>query len=294
MARKKEAKELIEVLLREQRLRRPPGPDPLEGIEWEGLPAHLRGRVYQPRAKDEPLAELISSVRTEALRPVPAVHEEPRPSAGQPAIPPRPTWWRRHVDWFSDVFAFAGKTCEVRAATLIVLSLGAVFVCCLAFLYGFERGRDEGPPIRYNEYAVEPTRLPHTGQQGAERRPPVVASGGAAPAAPPPAVGSAPPPKAAPLAAERRWAIRIQTVADTPNNLRLSENLCRRLIEAGVPDARVVAIGGRSREIVIVAGGWPDQKRAEAELAQLRPRIEGLRGVEGFPSLRGAMAWELP
>jgi len=45
MRPKKEPKELIEVLLREQRKRAPEGQDPLEGIEWGGLPEDLRDKV---------------------------------------------------------------------------------------------------------------------------------------------------------------------------------------------------------------------------------------------------------
>ncbi|HAK95527.1 MAG TPA: hypothetical protein DCM87_11100 [Planctomycetes bacterium] len=298
MQRKKEPKELIEVLLREQRKRTPEGQDPLEGIEWGGLPDDLRDKVYKPAEQKEPLVDLLLSVEREKRR---AREGGEAPQAA--GMPERPGLRERWGAWAGHTFGFLGAACEVRVATVVAFIGCSLFLTLIAYLYGIEKGRMQEPPIIMTPFQGSPGEIGFEGPRSVPR-----ADDGAAgkivPPSIPPSDSRARPPDAppverkgspAPAAPKQPWVIRIQTVPLTPKAQELADILCGRLRLAGVPDPGTVTIspGGR-KQLVVIAGGWTDRAAAEKALTALRPVIESIKGVEGFPALEGAAPWQRP
>ena len=298
MRPKKEPKELIEVLLREQRKRAPEGQDPLEGIEWGGLPEDLRDKVYRPTEQKEPLVDLLLSVEREKRR----VREVGEPPSTAEMLE-RPGLRERWGAWAGHTFGFLGATCEVRVATVVAFIGCSLFLALIAYLYGIEKGRSQEPPVMYTTFQDAPRKIDFEGPRNIPRAADG-AAGKASPQSTPPAPDLRPRPPVtaheskanpAPAAPRQPWVIRIQTVPLTPKAQELADVLCGRLRLAGVPDHGTVTIspGGR-KQLVVIAGGWPDRAVAEKALTVFRPVIQSIRGVEGFPALDGAAPWQRP
>ncbi len=298
MHRKKEPKELIEVLLREQRKRTPEGQDPLEGIEWGGLPDDLRDKVYRPSEQKEPLADLLLSVEREKRRAKDGV--EAPAAAG---MPERPGLRERWGTWVGHTFGFLGATCEVRTATVVAFFGCSLFLTLIAYLYGIEKGRMQEPPIMMMPFQGSPTEIGIEGPRSVPRADDTAMGKSDTPAGVPPDARVGPADIApgarkgspAPPARKEPWVIRIQTVLLTPKARECADILCGRLRLAGVPDPATVTIGSGGRtQLVVIAGGWPDRASTEKALAAFRPVIESIKGVEGFPALEGAAPWQRP
>jgi len=155
MSRKRHTRELIEILLRQQRENRPTGSDPLEGIEWEGLPPELQDRVYRPQERKEPLVEFLTSPLVGGDRDQVCLKAE----GTDAEIPPRPSVAQRARTWFFDLFALLNRIYEVRLATILAFLAAAVVVAALAYLLGTARGKSSLPLY---EHAGPPELLTHT------------------------------------------------------------------------------------------------------------------------------------
>ncbi len=301
MNRKKEPKELIEVLLREQRKRTPAGDDPLEGIDWSGLPEGLRDKVYQPPAQKEPLVDLLLSVEREKRR---ARAEGARPPVAEGGALPEPPSLRERLGmWLGHNLGFMGKSCEVRVATVVAFAGSSLLLTFVAYLYGFEKGRmaEPLPPLR--AYTGAPGDLTIEGPNNAPRPEDLLApkaiktvkGEGTAPfdarKGPP---GQPVAPAAKETTAKQPWVVRIMTVEASPKYKESADILCTRLREAGVADPAVVTID-RGRQLVIIAGGWPDQAETTKSIATIKTKIEALKGIDKILGPIGTLtAWKRP
>ena len=301
MNRKKEPKELIEVLLREQRARAPAGEDPLEGIDWTGLPEGLRDKVYQPPAQKEPLVDLLLSVEREKRR---ARAEDARPPVAEGgALPEPPSLRERLGTWLGHNFGFMGKSCEVRVVTVVAFAASSLVLTFVAYLYGFEKGRMAEPLPPLTAYTGAPGDLAIEGPKNTPRPEDLLAPKankavkGEGNATPDARKGSGQPVAPAPqeTAPKQPWVVRIMTVVEvTPKNKESADTFCARLREAGVADPSVVMID-RGRQLVIIAGGWADQAEATRSIASIRSKIESLRGIDKLLGPIGTLtAWKRP
>jgi hypothetical protein len=291
--RKKEPKELIEILLRQQRERCPgplgtggsPGPgeaeaNRLEGIEWGGLPEGLRDKVYRPPERREPLVEFLDSVeeakkqRVRKQKPEPPRAPAPEelvpekrvePERLEAALPPRPAWSQRFRAWFFDFFAVLNKTYEVRVATMVAFAAGGLFVACLCYLLGsagtqagvtvYDLARAPGMPgIVSPDGDKERETIRNPGATGG----PGVSKKGAK------KQKSSPPKKQdPPKALGPTYSIRVTSVESESS----AESICEKLDRAGCTDSRWYRSG---RYFVVITGRWDDDGEARKELARLK------------------------
>jgi len=283
MVKRKEPKELIEILLRQQRTSRRERQDPLEGIEWSGLPSELKDRVYRPPETHEPLVDLLTSVQSEKRNdrdPHDADLEHPvevdAPEERGRSAPARPSWWHRTNAWLGDFFAFLNKAYEVRVATMVAFAGGAVVVACLCFLLG----RAGVPRVSLDVYdhsgSPESLEIVRPLDQGRAEVKDVVGAGAQAPAdKKAPSTANAPKPsfKAAPLA-KQIFAIRVVTVQQEKDALER----CQYLAHAGQEseDPRYYLTKGG---YVVLLGKWASDAIARKRQEALAPIFEKMRSA---------------
>ena len=281
MTRKKEAKELIEILLRQQRANRPQRQDPLEGLEWEGLPPELRDRVYRPIPKKEPLVELLSSIeqagtvetaapRPRAVEPALPSEEVVEPETERSALPERPGWYERFSDWFFHVFAFLNKSYEVRAATILVFGAAAIFVASLSYLLG-RAGTESSFQLHNHVGAVtELSRVPEEEKREREIVRGVTGPNGQKPAEKQPSAPTARKKAGTPGARtlpNKGYAIQISTAT----NEKEAEKLCAFIRAQGYEDLLPRSYRDPDNKmLLVILGRWVTRSEASAQLKVLK------------------------
>jgi len=284
MTRKKEAKELIEILLRQQQEKGRERNDPLEGIEWGGLPPELQDRVYRPPEREEPLIEFLTStfegespaVREEA----PKVREPDPPESREAVEPERPGWKRWVTASLFDLFAFLNRTYEVRVATLVAFGTAAIFFSGLCYLVGAARARVSLQVLEPRGSAGELAYIPPARNARRPVRSVTAAGSGEgnvrlAEAGPAKTAEARP----APAAAKKRgpvYSIRIMTVGDE----KAARDVCLRLSEGGLARFEPRYWYKEAEGWIVVIGRWESRNDALSAFAELRRSV--------FPALKAA------
>ncbi len=290
--RKKEPKELIEILLRQQRAsvqdregpvrqatpgRKPGEVDPFKGIEWGGLPEELRDKVYRPPQPREALVELLTPFeeepRVKNSSEESSAEEREEPERPEVSLPERPPWHQRFNAWFFDVFAVLNKTYEVRVATMIAFASGAAFFACLCFLLGSARTQSSlsvydstdyvdhsaiiGPEASGDRQEVKNARRTATpGDKKDDTEQP-------SPKAPTKKPGSSPKPKVTgPCHAIRVTTVRSQEAA---------ENIIRYMRENGLADHDPRWDYKPAEGWIVVVGRWTTRSEARPYVATFEP-----------------------
>ena len=284
MTRKKEAKELIEILLRQQQAKGRERNNPLEGIEWGGLPPELQDRVYRPPEREEPLVEFLTSTfegeSSTGKEKEPELPEPDPPESGKDVEPEKPGWKMWVTASFFDLFALLNRTYEIRAATLVVFATAAIFFSGLCYLVGAARSRvslnvleNRGPagelayipPAQNTRRPV--VRVTSSSEPTRNARPTRARPAKAAEARPVPAVAK----KRGPV-----YSIRIMTVGTE----KAARDVCARLSEGGLARFEPRFWYKEGEGWIVIIGRWKTRNDALSAFAELRRSV--------FPALKAA------